>query len=134
MSHHWNLKKKEIEKWLDRKMHEFVAEENKNSRLTKEQWLDIYFYTKIHEIFLCTILIKLYEWIAKLAYDQGRWKLEGSIVWTPELVWRLEASEDKIAHDVDNWLDRVKGGFVTEFAVDTTASYSEVERSFLKGL
>ena len=35
MSHHWNSIKKEIEKWLDRKIHEFTAQENMNPRLTK---------------------------------------------------------------------------------------------------
>lgn len=47
---------------------------------------------------------------------------------------RLKKSEDKIARDVDHWLDRIIGGFIIEFAIDTTVSYNEVERSFLKGL
>jgi len=49
-------------------------------------------------------------------------------------VQRLEALEDKIACDVDHWLDRIIGGFVTNFVVNTSVSYSEAERSFLKGL
>ena len=49
------------------------------------------------------------------------------------LVRRLEASKDKIARAVDHWLDWVIGGFIIEFAIDTTVSYSEVERHFLKG-
>jgi len=69
----------------------------------------------------------------KLADSQGRWKLDGPIVWTPELVKRLEASEDKIARAIDHWLDHMIGGFVTEFMVDTSVSYSEVERFFFKG-
>jgi hypothetical protein len=48
-------------------------------------------------------------------------------------VWILKASEDKIAHVVDHWLDRIIGGFVTEFTVDTSVSYSEVECRFFKG-
>jgi len=54
-------------------------------------------------------------------------------VWTPELVRRLEASEDKIARAIDHWLDQIIGGFIIEFAVDTLVSYSEAERCFLKG-
>jgi len=77
--------------------------------------------------FHCTFLTELYEWIDKLVDDQGRWRLDGPIVLTLELVRRLEASEDKIVHVVDHWLDRVIGGFVIEFAVDTSVSYSEVE-------
>jgi len=45
----------------------------------------------------------------------------------------LEASEDKIARIVDHWLDRIIGGFITDFTIDTLVSYSEVERHFLKG-
>jgi len=53
-------------------------------------------------------------------------------VWTLELVQRLEASEDKIVHNIDHLLDRVIGGFVTEFIVDTLVSYSEEEQLFFK--
>ena len=60
-------------------------------------------------------------------------KLDDPIVWTLELVHRLEASEDNIVRAVDHWLDQIIGGFVTEFAVDTILSYSEAERRFLKG-
>ena len=70
----------------------------------------------------------------KLADSQGRWKLDGPIVWTLELVRRLEASEDKIASTVNHWLNSIIGGFVTEFMVDTSANYSEVEQCFFKGL
>ena len=118
---------------MDRKIHEFAVQDNINMHLTKDELLDRYLYTKIHEIFFCTFPIDLYEWIAKLVDDQGRWRLDGKIVWTPELVQRLESSEDKIARAVDHWLDRVIGGFVTEFTVDTSMSYNEAEQRFFKG-
>jgi len=51
---------------------------------------------KIHEIFFASFPSKLYEWIMKLADSQGRCRLNKTIVWTPELVHRLEASGDKI--------------------------------------
>ena len=133
MSHHWNSTKKGIEKWLDRKIHEFAAQENKNPCLSKEEWLNRYLYMKIHEIFFYTFPIELYEWLAKLKDIQGRWKLDNMIVWTPELVRWLEASENRIAWVFEHWLDRIIGGFVTEFVVDTSVSYNEVERPFFKG-
>ena len=64
--------------------------------------------------------------------SQGRWRLDGPIVWTRELVQRLEAFEDKIARAINHWLDRVIGGFITKFAVNTSISYSEVEWCFFK--
>lgn len=45
--------------------------------------------------------------------------LDRLIVWSPKLLWRLDTSEDKIKRVVDNWLDRVIGGFVIEFSVNT---------------
>ena len=119
---------------MDRKIHEFSAQENRNLQLSKEEWLDCYLYTEIHEIFFASFPTELYKWITKLEDSQGRRKLDGPIVWTPNLVRRLEASEDKITRIVDHWLDRVIRGFVIEFAVDTSVSYSEVERRFFKGL
>jgi len=88
---------------------------------------------KIHEIFFTFFPTELYEWIAKLADNQGKWKLNSPILWTLELVRRLEASEDKITRVIDHWLDLIIGGFIIEFAVDTSVSYSEAERCFLKG-
>ena len=84
-------------------------------------------YTEIHKIFFASFPFELYEWIAKLADNQGRCRLNKPIVWTLELVHRLEALEDKIARVVNHWLDRIIGGFNNEFAVDTTVSYNEVE-------
>lgn len=88
---------------------------------------------EIHEILFMSFSSELYEWIMRLADSHGRCKLDQPIVWTPELVRRLEASEDKITRAVDHWLDQIRRGFITEFAIDTTVSYSEVERHFLKG-
>ena len=65
---------------MDRKIHEFAAQENKNPRLTKEQWLDRYLYMEIHKIFFYSFPVNLYEWIVKLADGQGRWRLKSPIV------------------------------------------------------
>ena len=127
MSHHWNQTKKEIEKWLDQKIQEFMAQEKRNPRLSKEDLLNIYLYTEIHEIFFYTFPIELYEWLSKLTNSQGRWKLDSPIVWTPKLVRILETFDNKIARVVDHWLDQIMGGFVTEFAVDASVTYSKVK-------
>ena len=95
--------------------------------------MDRYLYTEIHEILFCSFPVELCEWITKLAYGQGRWRLNGLIVWNPELVQRFEVSEGKIACAVNHWLDHIIGGFMIEFAVDTSISYSEAEHCFFKG-
>jgi len=133
MSCHWNPTKKEIEEWLHRKIHKFAMQENRNPQISKEQWLECYLYTEIHEFFFASFPSELYEWITKLADSQGRCRLDKPIVWTPEVVRRLEALEDKIACAMDHWLNQIIGGFITEFVVETSVSYSEAERRFLKG-
>jgi len=133
MSCHWNPTKKEIEEWLDKKIHEFATQENKTLHVSEKRWLDRYVYIEIHKIFFASFPFELYEWIARLADSQGMYKLDQSIVWTPELVRKLEASEDKIARAMDHWLNWIIGGFITEFAVDTTVSYNEAEGRFPKG-
>ena len=65
---------------MDKNVHEFATQENKNPRLKKEQWLDRYMYTEIHEIFLCSFLVDLYKWITNWADGQGTWRLDGPIV------------------------------------------------------
>ena len=87
---------------MDRKIHKFAAQENRNPQQTKEEWLHCYLHIEIHEISFTLFPTELYEWITKLVDSQGRWKLDNPIVWTPELVHKLEASEDKIAHIVDH--------------------------------
>lgn len=64
-----------------------------------------YIYADIHEIFFTTFPVQLDEWIARLANSMGRCRLDHPIMWTPELVRMLEATEDKIARVVGHWLD-----------------------------
>ena len=52
---------------------------------------------EIHKILFSSFPFELYEWIARLADSQGRFRLDKPIVWTLELLYRLEALEDKIA-------------------------------------
>ena len=133
MSKRWNPTKKEIEDWLDQKLHKFVVQENKTPQISEKKVVGSLHIHRIHEIFFMSFSTKLYEWIVRLADSQGWCRLDQPIMWNPKLVSRLEASEDKIAQAVDHWLDQIIGGFITKFAIDTTVSYSKAERRFLKG-
>lgn len=72
--------KKEVEKWIDRKLHEFTAQENRSWNLSKEEWLNRYMYTDKHEIFFCSFSCELQEWFSESADSQGTWKLDDPIV------------------------------------------------------
>jgi len=69
-----------------------------------------------------------------LVDTQGTWRLDDPIVWTPEVMRHLEDSENNIAWVFDHWIDRMLGGFVTEFAIDSNVSYSEEGCRIFKGL
>lgn len=66
----WRPTKKEIEKWIDQKFHNFAAQENRNLCVPKEDWLQRYLYIDEHEVFFCTLSCELYKWLAKLADGQ----------------------------------------------------------------
>lgn len=105
MSKHCNPTRKELEGWLDKKLQEFVVQENINPQISKERWLDRYIYMEIHEIFFASFLTELYEWFMRLDDSVGRCRFDKPIMWTREVVRRLEAFEDKIVRAVDHWLD-----------------------------
>lgn len=125
MSNKWFPTKKEIEKWIDQKLHQFVAQENRNAHLSKEEWLNRYLYTEDHEIFFFSFPCELHQWLYKLQDIEGTWKLDNPIVWTLELVRHLEDSENNIVRAVDYWIGSILGSFITEFAIDTSVIYSK---------
>jgi len=82
---------------------------------------------EILESFFSSFCSELYEWITKLEDSQGRCRLNKPIVWTLELLCKLEASEDKVTCTVDHWLDHIIGGFIIEFMVDTSVNHNDAE-------
>ena len=54
-------------------------------------------------------------------------------MWALELVKHLEGSKNKVVKAIDYQIDSIVGGFITEFVIDTYASYSESEPQFFKG-
>ena len=53
--------------------------------------------------------------------------------WTPARVNILKRLNNAISQVVDFWTTRTLEAFVTEFTIDTSTSFSEVERQFFKG-
>lgn len=94
MSNKWFPMKKEIKNSIDWKLHEFIAQENRNPRLSKEKRLNRYMYIDKTEAFFYFFLCELHDWLSKLANSQGMWKIDGPIVWNPELAKCLEASKN----------------------------------------
>ena len=98
-----------------------------------EDWLQRYLFTDLHEIFFATFPSELHAWLSRLADSETSTLSDRPTEWTPELIQRLERTNNFVSRIVDFWLNSVLEGFVIEFAVDMLKAYSEVERYFCKG-
>ena len=76
---------------------------------------------------------ELYNWMSRLLDGQGTWRLDDTILWTLEMVKFLEASKNNITWVVNDWIDRILGGFITELTIDTPINYNEAECIIFKG-
>ena len=113
----WYPTKDELNQWVGSKEKEFSEQENKNLRLSTEDWLQKHIYTDLHTIFFVTYGNKIYDWLSKLT-DKNIFKKKRNIVWTPELIQTMKNLDNPITRTVDFWLASVLEGFVTDFAVE----------------
>jgi hypothetical protein len=128
----WNPTKEEIEGWLRTKELEFSQKDNRNPSLTPHKYLDKYVFTDLHEVFFCDFPHLLQEWILRLKDNHATNQIR-QLDWTPVQIEQLQQVNNKFTRAVDFWLDSIVTGFITEFAVDTTKSYSATEQEFLRG-
>ena len=129
----WHPSKEEIENWVEAKEKEFFEKENKNPRLSTEDFLQRYLFTNLHEIFFATFPYELHAWLWRLVDNKTSTHSDRPMEWTPELIQSLEWINNSISCAVDLWLNNLLEGFATEFAMDTLKAYIEAERYFFKG-
>jgi hypothetical protein len=128
----WNPMKEEIEIWLTVQELEFSHKDNRSSRFKPRQYLERYVFSEIHESFFSEFPMLLQEWITWLKDTHPKNRVR-SVEWTEESIARLKRVNNKFTCAVDFWLDNIVVGYITEFAVDTSKSYSVAEKEFLKG-
>jgi hypothetical protein len=63
----------------------------------------------------------------------GRYRAKDLRNRTLELIRQLNTISNNVSLVVDFWLNNILGGYITEFVVDCTESYSFAERYFFKG-
>jgi hypothetical protein len=78
-------------------------------------------------------MIILTKWLEILVEKIERYQTATLRIWTPKLVRKLNFVSNKTSHIVYFWLDNILGGYITEFAVDCTQSYSVTEMDLFKG-
>ena len=98
-----------------------------------EQFLQRYVFSDVHEIFFGTIHIELHQWLSRLIERRTNFQENQFPPWTPARIAILKRVNNAISRAVDFWTARTLEAFVTEFAVDTSTSFSEAERQFFKG-
>ena len=64
---------------------------------------------------------------------QTNFQRRETVEWIDQLVREITSLSITISRAVDFWVDSILQGYITEFAVDTITSYSEVERNFFQG-
>jgi hypothetical protein len=114
----------EIQKWIEDQERDFAEAQNKNPKLSIEGWMQRHIFTDIHEIFFGGIHQELYDWLARLADTQFEIISRTPLVWTSELIKNIKRVKNVVSRAVDHWFNNTIGGYITEFAVDRTKSYS----------
>lgn len=82
----WHPSKEEIKNWIESKEKEFAKQENRNPRLSIEDWLQRYVFIDLHEIFFTTFPSKLHAWLLRLAERKTSTHSDRPTEWTPEAI------------------------------------------------
>ena len=93
----WHPSKEEIENWVESKEKEFAEQENRNMRLSTEDWLQMCVFTDLHEIFFATFPSELHAWLSRLAENKTSTRSDRPIEWTLEAIQRLKRTDNSIS-------------------------------------
>jgi hypothetical protein len=129
----WFPSQIDIQKCIEEQEKDFVKAQNKNPKLSIEDWLGRYKFTDIHEIFFGGIHKDLYKWLARIADTQFEIRSRPPVVWTSTLIKKVKRVDNVMSKAIDNWFDSIIGGYITEFSIDRVESYSQAERYLFKG-
>ena len=124
---------KEVGDWLDETYLKFVEQENKVLRRSANDFLQRYVFCDVYEIFFGSIHIELHQWFSRLIERRMNFQERQFPDWTPPRINILKRVNNEISRAVDFWTTRTLEAFVTEFAIDTSTSFSESKRQFFKG-
>ena len=129
----WNPTLSKIQYWFDQKIQEFDEAENQNPRSMIDKWMERYIHKVPHKLFFCEFPIILYEWLAQFTYKKKKFQGGEPTSWIPELIQELQETDNNTTRAIEVWLDSILEGYINEFAVDTTKSYSEAKGEFFNG-
>ena len=73
----------ELQYWLDKKILEFVIQENRSSKFSTEDWAQSYISIEVNEIFFASFATELHEWLSQLTKFQTCAKEDAITQWIP---------------------------------------------------
>jgi hypothetical protein len=101
----------EIQNWAEDQEKDFAEAQNKNPKISTEDWLQRYIFADIHEIFFGGIHQELHEWLARLADTQFEIRSRPPVVWTLALIQKVKIVDNIVSRAIDHWFDSTIGGY-----------------------
>ena len=101
----WHPSKEEIENQVEAKEKEFAEKENKNPKLSLEDWLQRYLFTDLHEIFFATFPYELQAWLLRVVDSETSNRSDRPTQWTLEEIQRLEQTYNSISCTIEFWMN-----------------------------
>ena len=119
---------KEISDWFAEISLKFAQQENANPRCSASEFLQRYVFCDAYETFFGSIHIELHQWLSRLTERRTNFQVRRIPAWTPARVNLVQHVNNEVSRAVDFWTTRTLEAFVTEFAIDTSTSFSKAER------
>ena len=123
----------EIGDWFAETYLQFAQQENTNSHCSTREFFQSYVFCDAYEFFFSSIHIELHQWLSRLTERRTNFQAQRVPALTPERVNLVQHVNNEVSRAVDFWTTQTLEAFVTEFAIDTSTSFSEAERQFFKG-
>ena len=130
----WRPSVKDISDWFAEIYLQFEQQENTNPCRSANDFTQRYvFFCDTYEIFFGRFHIELHQWLSRLTERRTKFQARWIPMWTPARVNLVQYVNNEISCAVDFCTTRTLEAFVTEFAIDTSTSFSKAERQFFKG-
>ena len=123
----------DISDWFVEIYLQFAQQENTNPCRSASDFLQWYVFCDTYEIFFGHFHIELHQWLSRLTERRTNFQARRIPVWTPAKVNLVQHVNNEVSRAVDFWTTRTLEAFVTEFAIDTSTSFSEAKQQFFKG-
>ena len=118
----------DVSDWFAATCLQFAQQENTNPCRSASDFIQRYVFCDTYEIFFGRFHIELHQWLSRLTERRTNFQTQRIPAWTPARVNLVQNVNNEVSRAVDFWTTCTLETFVTEFAIDTSTSFSEAER------